>query len=51
MKRVIWEIDIDAETVEEAAERALEIQRNPNSIATCFKVIDEDGKKHEVVLD
>jgi len=51
MKRVIWEIDIDAETVEEAAERALEIQRDSNSIATCFEVIDEDGKKQEVVLD
>ncbi len=44
--RVVWEIDIDAESHEEAASEALSIQRDPNSIATCFDVveIDESGK-------
>ena len=37
--RVIWEIDIDAETPREAAEKALEIQRDVNSTATHFTVI------------
>lgn len=36
--RVSWEIDVDADTPEEAAERALEIQRNPASTATVFEV-------------
>lgn len=36
--RVIWEIDIEAETAEDAARQALEIQRNPESIATVFGV-------------
>jgi nucleotide-binding universal stress UspA family protein len=37
--RVIWEIDIDAESSREAAEKALEIQRDVNSTATHFTVI------------
>lgn len=37
---VVWEMDIDAENPEEAARRALEIQRDKESIATCFKVFD-----------
>jgi hypothetical protein len=36
--RVYWEIDVDAETVGEAAEKALAIQRDPKSIATVFHV-------------
>lgn len=40
--RVVWEIDIEAETPEEAAKAARSIQLNPNSIATCFTV--EDGE-------
>ena len=40
---VIWEIDIEAATPREAAERALAIQRNPKSIATCFKVEDRNN--------
>lgn len=35
---VKWEIDIDADSPEEAAQKALEIQRDPNSIATHFEV-------------
>lgn len=36
--RVIWEIDIEAETPREAAQQALDIQRNGDSIATVFTV-------------
>jgi hypothetical protein len=44
---VTWEIDIDAETPRAAAERALEIMRDPDSIGTVFKV--EDAKQVHVV--
>lgn len=40
---VTWEIELDAETPEEAARKALEIQRDPNSIATVFDVVDENA--------
>ena len=46
--RVTWEIDIEAESDEEAARRALEIQRDRESIATCFVVWDPGGD-HRVV--
>lgn len=39
--RVVCEIDLDAESFEEAARQALEIQRDSESIATRFIVIDE----------
>jgi hypothetical protein len=39
--RITWEIDIDAESPQEAAERALEIHRDPKSIATVFIVRNE----------
>ena len=35
---VTWEIDIEADSPEEAAVKALEIQRNPASWATVFDV-------------
>lgn len=40
---VTWEIDIDfqAETPRQAAQRALEIQRDPDSTATVFTVNGE----------
>jgi len=34
--RVRWEIDVDAESPEDAARQALEIQRDDTSFATCF---------------
>jgi hypothetical protein len=37
---VKWEIDIDADSPLEAAKEALRIQRDPESIATVFKVND-----------
>lgn len=36
--RVRWEIDIDADTPQEAAEKALAVHRDPDSIATVFDV-------------
>lgn len=38
--RVKWEIDIDADSPQEAARAALKIQRDPSSIATVFDVRD-----------
>ncbi len=37
---VTWSIDIDAESPEEAAEQALQIQRDYDSFATEFEVKD-----------
>ena len=48
--RVFWEIDLDAESIEDAARQALEIQRDPESIATCFIVTDENGSHRDVDL-
>jgi hypothetical protein len=43
--RVEWNINVEAENPEDAVRQALEIQRDPESIATVFEVIecDEDG--------
>lgn len=35
---VIWEIDLDAESPEDAAHQALSIHRDPQSVATVFAV-------------
>lgn len=40
--RIEWTIDLCAENEEDAARQALEIQRNPNSIATVFIVTGPD---------
>lgn len=42
---VTWIIDIDADSPEEAAKKALEIQRDPNSIATYFTVTNNFTKE------
>lgn len=39
---VVWRIQIDAETPREAAEQALRIHRDPNSIATVFEIRREN---------
>jgi hypothetical protein len=39
--RVVWEIDIEAESPRAAAIEALSIQRNQDSIALCFSVNGE----------
>lgn len=48
---VMWEIDINAKSPEAAAAKALEIQRDPNSVATVFDVTDEDGRTVRVDLE
>lgn len=39
---VEWKIEIDADSPEAAARKALAIQRNPKSIAVVFDVTDTD---------
>jgi hypothetical protein len=39
---ISWEIDLDADSPREAAERALAYQRDANSTATVFDVIDSE---------
>ena len=51
MMRVTWEIDVEANTAREAAEKALAIQRKPESAATVFDVVDGHGKKTRIDLD
>lgn len=41
---VMWDIEVDARNHIEAAETALKIQRDPDSTATAFRVIDMAGK-------
>jgi hypothetical protein len=53
MKRYLveWSIDLYAETPEEAARQALAIHRDPESIATVFKVIEHDAGGDAVTVD
>jgi hypothetical protein len=47
---VEWDIDIfDVPTPQDAAEKALRIQRNPDSIATVFRVTDTTTSVQTVV--
>jgi len=46
---VTWDIDLDAESPREAAERALEIMQRPDSTATVFTVDDRD-EQHTIDL-
>ena len=48
--RVVWEIDIESNTPLQAACRALQIQRNPESTATQFYV-QERGSNERVSID
>ena len=50
MRRVLWAIDVTADSAQEAAKQALAIQRNPESIATVFDVQGRDGKTVRVDL-
>ena len=47
---VTWTIDVDADSPEEAARAALEMQRRSDSWATHFEVQDSQGYVHEVDL-
>ncbi|MGW5147556.1 hypothetical protein [Rhodococcus koreensis] len=44
--RVIWEIDIDADTPQQAAEKAWETMRKPDSTANVFRVVSPDTLTH-----
>lgn len=46
---VRWNIDIFATSPEEAAAQALEIQRDPASLATVFEVRELHAKNFEVI--
>jgi hypothetical protein len=48
---VIWEIDVDADTHEDAAREALHIQRDPESIATVFFVRNSKRWKDTKTVD
>jgi hypothetical protein len=47
---VTWQIFVEARTPEEAARDALAVQRNLESDATCFEVLDEAGREAMVVV-
>jgi hypothetical protein len=47
---VEWDIDIfDVSTPHDAAEKALRIQRNPNSIATVFRVTNTETSEQTII--
>ena len=45
---VKWEMEIEASDPVEAAIKALEIHRDPNSVATHFTVTSVEGMVHEI---
>lgn len=47
---VEWRINISADTPEEAAQKAWEIMRRPDSTANCFHIIDDAGNETAVDL-
>ena len=48
---IVWEIQVSADNPEDAARRALAIQRDPDSTATVFEVNDEFGVETIIDLD
>lgn len=48
---VKWEMTMEADTPREAAEKALEVHRDPESIATFFTVVHPEGETVEVDLE
>lgn len=48
---VCWHINIQADSPQEAAEKALEIQRDPTSLATVFEVSLFGVKEEPVLVD
>jgi hypothetical protein len=47
---VTWEIDLEAETPEDAARQARAAQTRPDTLATVFTVTDVDGNQTQVDL-
>jgi hypothetical protein len=48
--RVVWEVDVDADSSEEAAEKARQYQVATDTTATVFDVRDEAGTLRRVDL-
>jgi hypothetical protein len=48
--RIRWEIDLSADSPEEAALEALRIQQDPESLATEFEVTDR-GTDQTTIID
>ena len=48
--RVIWEIDIDADSPMEAAQEARAVQLRPDTTATVFNVWEHVGTMHSIDL-
>lgn len=49
--RVVWEIDIYADTAKEAAEEAWRTMQEPGSTSNYFEVFDQDGNQTSIDLD
>lgn len=49
--RVVWEIDLTADTPEEAAKKAQAIMLDPDSLASVFTVLSFHGRSNPVVVD
>lgn len=47
---IIWEIDVYANSAEEAAKAARAIQERHDTMATVFDVIDESGESERIDL-
>lgn len=48
---VTWEIDVWADTPEEAARQAHDMVRRPDTTATVYKVIEHDGDGTAFTVD
>jgi hypothetical protein len=46
--RIVWSIDVDTDSYESAAVKALNVQRDCNSIATVFEVGELDLNGHVI---
>lgn len=47
---VVWEIQVDAESPEEAARKAKRLQARPDTTADVYEVHAPDGKAEEIDL-
>lgn len=48
---VTWEIEVDADSPRDAAQRALDMQRDPDSTATVFGVVEFDTDGDTTTID
>lgn len=49
--RVMWLVDVEADSHAEAAIKAQEMQRDPETLATVFTVIDTENNGIHIDLD